>query len=59
MEAGLLETIIEFRAFAAAKQAVDQARSAKDIPQTPMTALVQEIEFEIADKEIHGTAAEH
>lgn len=42
---GLLEEILELRAFAHAKQICDHAKEAKDIPQTPMTDLVQTIEF--------------
>lgn len=45
---GLLETILEYRAFAAAKAIVDAADRLEDIPQTPMTTLVQEVEFALA-----------
>lgn len=44
---GLLERIIEYRAFAAAKNVVDNARDKDQIPDTPMTALVQEIEYDL------------
>lgn len=57
--AGLLETILECRAFAAAKQIVDHARNAKDIPPTPMTALVQEIEFDLAQQDLNARTAAH
>lgn len=43
----LLETIVEMRAFAHAKTAVDQAKSQKDIPDTALCRLVQAIEFDL------------
>ena len=55
--AGLLETVIEMRAFVAAKQVVDQARKREDIPQTPMTDLVQAIEFDLAQEALDGRPA--
>jgi len=50
----LLETILEFRAYAQAKHVVENAKSRTDIPQTPLTQLVQEIEFEIAAEDIEA-----
>lgn len=55
---GLLEQIIEMRAFAAAKSIVDQARDRKDIPRTPMCQLVQRIEFERVQAEREAKAVE-
>lgn len=49
---GLLEDIIEARAFAAAKQVVDSTADAKHLPDSPMVALVQQIEFAVAAEEI-------
>ena len=49
---GLLETIVEFRAYASAKHAYDTASDAKSVPQTPMVQLVKEIEFGLARQEI-------
>jgi hypothetical protein len=50
--AGLLEEIIEMRAFAAAKQIVDSAQRRQDIPRTPMCQLVQRIEFELVQAQV-------
>lgn len=51
---GLLEEIVEARAFAAAKGVVDRAKDKMEIPDTPMTALVQEIEFALARERIRA-----
>jgi hypothetical protein len=54
---GLLERILDARSYAAAKAIVDRAKSKQDIPATPMTALVQEIEFALAQAEIDAKRA--
>lgn len=40
--------ILEYRAYARAKHLVEQSRSFEDLPDDPMVALVQEIQFDIA-----------
>ena len=55
--AGLLETVLEFRVFSEAKLVVDRAKTKKDIPVTPMTQLVQEIEFALAQGEVDAQSA--
>lgn len=55
--AGLLEEIIEMRAYARAKEMVDGATTAdarKRLPRTPLFELVKEIEFALAHEEIDG-----
>lgn len=49
--AELLETIVEFRAFAQAKAVVERAKKKSDIPDTAMCHLVQEIEFDLVERE--------
>ena len=52
---GLLETIIEFRAFAGAKQLYDHAKTATQraaLPDDPMIALVEALEFAAVREEI-------
>ena len=54
----LLETIVEYRAFADAKGYVDRAKTKADIPDTPMCRLVQELEFEEAQAELDAHRAQ-
>jgi len=54
---GLLEEIIEMRAFAAAKHIVDSAQRRQDIPRTPMCQLVQRIEFELVQAQVDADQA--
>lgn len=55
---GVLEQILEARAFAAAKHVVDGAKRKMDIPQTPMTALVQEIEYDMVKERMRERVAQ-
>lgn len=50
---GFLEEIIESRAYARAKDLYDHARSAKDLPQSPLIDLVKEIEFALVQAEFN------
>jgi len=49
--AGLLETIIEYRAYARTK-AVFDAQGQTTAPDTPLMVLVKEITFELVQEEI-------
>ncbi len=46
--------IMEDRAYARAKQLVDQTEKVEDLPDDPMVDLVQEIEFDIAREKIEA-----
>jgi hypothetical protein len=54
----LLETIIQFRAYAQAKNMYDTAKSKRDIPQSPMIDLVRAIDFDLALEEISQSSEE-
>jgi hypothetical protein len=47
-----LETIIEMRAYVRAKQIYETARSAADLPASPLIELVRTFDFELAAIEI-------
>ena len=49
---GLLETIAEFRLYAATKVASDRAKTATERPEGAMADLVTAIEFELAEEEL-------
>jgi len=54
--AGLLEEILEARAYDQAKamtDAADTADARKRLPQTPLFDLVKAIEFDLAHREMH------
>ncbi len=50
-DADLLLTILEMRSYARAKDAVDRAKSAKDLRMTPAVKLVFEVEMEALKSE--------
>lgn len=54
---GLLETILEMRAYAHAKRVVQDARTAKDIPPEPIYHLVHDIEGAIAAEDLERRRA--
>lgn len=54
MPVGLLETILEYRAFAAAKQQLDRNDPKAEIPDTPMFRLARLVEFELARQDLEG-----
>jgi len=47
---GLIEHLLEARAYAATKAACDRAQTAKDRPTGPMADLVTETEFRLAQE---------
>ena len=51
---GLLETIVEMRAFAAVKRQIDTAKSALDHPQGEMADLILAIQGEEAEAALRG-----
>ncbi|HXG56672.1 MAG TPA: hypothetical protein VNJ03_14945 [Vicinamibacterales bacterium] len=58
--AGLLEDVIEARAYARAKEmtdAADTSEARKRLPQTPLFQLVKEIEFALVRGEIDGATS--
>lgn len=56
--AGLLEEILEMRAFARAKEIVDAAKTAQDIPRGRIFDLVKQIAFETAREDLDRRQAE-
>lgn len=61
MPAGLLEDVLEARAFARAKQMSDDADTAearKRLPKTPLFGLVKEIEFGLRRQEIDAVGTD-
>ncbi len=53
---GLLETIVEMRAFAATKAAYDAATDKESMPKSPLADLVKELDFGRADRTIAARA---
>ena len=51
---GLLEAIVEMRAFAAVKRQIDTAKTALDQPHGAMADLVREIQFADAEAALRG-----
>lgn len=49
---GFLERVLEARAYAATKGVCDAATDPTQWPSTPMTDLVKQITFDVAQKEI-------
>lgn len=47
---GFLEQIMEYRQYAQTKAAYDRARTQSEIPDTPLTDLVREIDFDLAQE---------
>lgn len=50
--AGLIESILEVRAFTAAKQVYDRAENKNQIPDEPLVQLVKELDFDAAAAEL-------
>jgi hypothetical protein len=49
---GLLETILEMRQYVTAKRIYEQARSAADLPASPLITLVRTFDFDLAAADI-------
>lgn len=55
---GLVDEVLEAKAYMHAKgmtDAADTPAARKQLPTTPLFALVKEIEFDLAEEEMHGT----
>jgi hypothetical protein len=55
--AGLLESILEVRAFIAAKQVYDRAENKNQIPDEPLVQLVKAFDFAEAESELAAKVA--
>lgn len=51
---GFFQELLETRAYVRAKQMVDTAKKKSDLPQTPLIALIQEIEFDLVAEDRRG-----
>jgi len=51
---GLLEEVIEARAYAQTKAQWDAAESKTDVPESPMLELVKRVDFAIAEEDLAG-----
>lgn len=58
LPAGLLEEILEARAFATAKSLLDYAPDPKKVPNTPMVQLVKDVMQDAAQEEIDAAATD-
>lgn len=49
---GLLESILEMREYVKAKRLYENARSAADLPDSPLIALARTFDFDLAELEL-------